>query len=613
MESFAKGFRESVTLSDYESLLGCMPPNRNLKTYRLNVKNLFWPEPDQRALNFLSKFTAVAYEDAFNIILTNPPDEGWDLKLIMNQIHDKGIVCKSVMLHVGFWFSPELEEPANRANVKPPMYEHLKVAFSKYHSSHPMYESDESWKPQALALQRVVLKFALLWWPRSNAIIGNLGMLRDMSAERYSQYISSSFWNSLLREVRKNTSAPFQHASLVSFKDVNDIPPNHGGILLAQDDVGMKVFRGQVRNIIREEYSDHQNLDSEDGVDSLEDRDDSTFTSQYTGKDGRRYTQTDSAPPEPLTVESDDDGDIIHVQTPSPSASNPSKRRKVQHTQEDLGYMPVYDDQYALPQKPLQMIVKLKMPASYFAPPQIIQNVAERPHNSARKRPYTHTSPAHQPIHEPSPTISAPSRATPALMTPAAGTEPEGRALPRSSLEQQTNSEHVISAEINTRAPEPVIQPASWHESERDTARRALDEYESNTKSTTLQEEDSEERISMSNQQPQRPHKHNLPQVDRISTPKAPTPSPAPPSLSHLAYLAQTPLAASPALSTNKTEQAILVLQDEFGERLKIGEMIAAIKFLKNDLEAGIFLTLKPGPLRNAWLWDGIKDDIKAN
>jgi hypothetical protein len=40
--------------------------------------------------------------------------------------------------------------------------------------------------------------------------------------------------------------------------------------------------------------------------------------------------------------------------------------------------------------------------------------------------------------------------------------------------------------------------------------------------------------------------------------------------------------------------------------------MLAAIKFLKNDLEAGIFLTLKPGALRNAWLWDGIKDDIRA-
>jgi hypothetical protein len=41
--------------------------------------------------------------------------------------------------------------------------------------------------------------------------------------------------------------------------------------------------------------------------------------------------------------------------------------------------------------------------------------------------------------------------------------------------------------------------------------------------------------------------------------------------------------------------------------------MLAAIKFLKNDSEAGIFLTLRPGPLRNVWLWDGIKDDIKAS
>jgi hypothetical protein len=55
-----------------------------------------------------------------------------------------------------------------------------------------------------------------------------------------------------------------------------------------------------------------------------------------------------------------------------------------------------------------------------------------------------------------------------------------------------------------------------------------------------------------------------------------------------------------------------LVLQEEFGETLQIGEMLAAIKFLKNDLEAGIFLALKPGALRNAWLWDCIKDEVRA-
>ena len=613
IEVFAKGFRANVTLDDYERLLGCMPPGRNLKTYRLNVKNLFWPAPGQRARGFLSQFTAAAYEDAFNTVLTNPPDEGWNLKLIMNQIHDRGIVCKSVMLHVGFWFDPELEEPANRANVKPPMFHHLKLAFSKYDPSHPMYEADESWKPQALELQRVVLKFTLQKWPKSNAIIGNLGMLRDMSPQKYGEYVRTEFWNNLLHEVRSHTNAPFRHPSLVRFKHVNDLSPMQSGTPQTHDEADMKEFRGRVGNIIRDEYSDRQTLDSEAGEESLEDEDDSTFASQYTGGNGLGYAHADSPSQEALAVESEDEQDIIHVQTPSPAHSNQSKRRKVQYTNEDLGYVPIYDDQYALPQKPLRKIIKLKLPQQRYAT-QTADDLVDRPRNPARKRPITHTSTVPQTVEEPSPTISAPSHATPVVTTPVAGTEPHRKNTPRTSMEQQSNAEYINNAGTSAQKSEPVIQQISWEEAEREreTARRALDECEGNTKSSTLTSRDSEERPPISEQPFHRPRKHNLLPVDRTSTPNAPTPSPAPPLLSHQSFFAQTPIAASPALSTNKTEQAILVLQDEFGETLQIGEMLAAIRFLKSDLEAGIFLTLKPGALRNAWLWDGIKDDIKA-
>jgi hypothetical protein len=614
---FAKGFRTSVTLDDYERLLGCMPPGRNLKTYRLNIKNLFWPAPGQRARGFLSQFTATAYEDAFNMVLNNPPDEGWNLKLIMNQIHDRGIVCKSVMLHVGFWFDPDLEEPANRANVKPPMFHHLKLAFSKYDPSHLMYEADESWKPEALELQRVVLKFTLQKWPKSNAIIGNLGMLRDMSPQKYGEYISIEFWNDLLHEVRSHTNAPFRHPSLVRIKNVNDLPPVQSGTTQIHDEVDIKEFRGQVGNVIRDEYSDRQALDSEEGEGSLEDGDDSTFVSQYTGRDGLGYAHADSPPQEALAVESEDEQDIIHVQTPSPAHSNPSKRRKVEHMNEHLGYLPVYDDQYALPQKPLRKIVKLKLPEQRYAI-QTAHDLVERPRSFARKRPVTHVSPVPQTVQEPSPTISAPShapsRATPVVMTLVAETEPYRKDTPRTSVEQHSNAEYVDNAGTSAQNPEPAIQQISWEEAEREreTARRALDECEGSTKSINLSGQDPEERPSITEQPFYRPRKHNFLPADRTSTSNAPTPSPAPPLLSHQPFFAQTPVAASPVLSTNKTEQAILVLQDEFGETLQIGEMLAAIKFLKNDMEAGIFLTLKPGALRNAWLWDGIKDDIKA-
>ncbi len=606
-----------MTLDDYERLHGCLPPGRNLKTYRLNIKNLFWPTLGQRARGFLSQFTAAAYEDAFNTVLINPPDEGWNLKLIMNQIHDKAIVCKSVMLHVGFWFNPNLEEPANRANVKPPMFDHLKLAFSKYDPSHSMYDADESWKLQALDLQRVVLKFTLGRWPKSNAIIGNLGMLRDMSPQKYLEYVSTDFWNRLLHEVRSHTDAPFRHASLIRFKHVNDLPPIPNGSPQIHDEADVNDFRGRVGSTIRDEYVDRRTIDSERAEEILEDENDSTFDDQYIGADGLGYTLTDSPPPEALAVESEDERDIIHVQTPSPAHSNLSKRRKAHHMNEDLGYVPVYDDQYALLQKPLSKIVKLKMPKQGLAG-QAEQNLVERPRNAARKRPVTYTSPAPQPVQEPSPTISAPShapsRATPVVTTPVPGIEPPRKNTPPTSIEQQTSAERVDNTGFSAQRIEPIIQTILWEEAKREmeTARRALDACEGNTKPANIRAEESEERRpSISDQPFPRPRMNNYPPAVNTSTPNAPTPSPAPPSFSHQSYFAQTPIASSPALSTNKTERAILVLQDEFGETMQIGEMLAAIKFLKSDLEAGIFLTLKPGALRNAWLWDGIKDDIR--
>jgi hypothetical protein len=52
-------------------------------------------------------------------------------------------------------------------------------------------------------------------------------------------------------------------------------------------------------------------------------------------------------------------------------------------------------------------------------------------------------------------------------------------------------------------------------------------------------------------------------------------------------------------LQRTKTEQAIGVLQDEYREKLEIKEVLASIQLLKSNIEAGIFLTLKPGPLQD--------------
>jgi hypothetical protein len=57
----------------------------------------------------------------------------------------------------------------------------------------------------------------------------------------------------------------------------------------------------------------------------------------------------------------------------------------------------------------------------------------------------------------------------------------------------------------------------------------------------------------------------------------------------------------------SRIEQAIRGLQEQYGERLEIKEMLAAIKLLKNDIDAAIFLTLNSGPVRDAWLLNEVK------
>jgi hypothetical protein len=96
------------------------------------------------------------------------------------------------------------------------MFHHLKLPFSKYDPYHLMYKGDESWKPQALSLQRDVLKSTLEWWPESSTIIGDLGKLHEMSVEKYLDYVNTLFWNSLFHVVQRNTNAPFRHGSILA-------------------------------------------------------------------------------------------------------------------------------------------------------------------------------------------------------------------------------------------------------------------------------------------------------------------------------------------------------------------------------------------------------------
>src|SRR5438045_2594500 len=158
IEMLAKPYQRSVTLSDFEKLVQCLSqegaPSQTEKIYKQNIEKLFWSSA--RSDVFLTQLPQPAYDQAYKFAKANPPDPSWTFKEIMYDIHEKAIICKSVMLNVGFWFNPDLEEPANRANVKPPMIQHFKPCFSKFNPTQPEYEGDDSWREQALALQKIV-------------------------------------------------------------------------------------------------------------------------------------------------------------------------------------------------------------------------------------------------------------------------------------------------------------------------------------------------------------------------------------------------------------------------------------------------------------------------
>jgi hypothetical protein len=496
------------------------------------------------------------------------------------------------------------------------MIYHLKPAFSKFEPMDAQYENDESWKDPATALQRVVLKFTLDAWPRGNEVIGNLAQLRDMNSQRFSDYISSPFWISLLREIRGSTNVPFSHPFLASYKTINDLPPEQkGNISLAN----APALGGLVGALIRDEYSDVQTGESGNEEDNQEDGNDSTFTSQYAGRDGSRY-QTDSAQPEPLAVESEDEReDIIHVQTPSPSYSNRSKKRKVQHMKEEFNREGSHYGQYDPPRRSLQRIVKLRIPGLFLAENPTVQGLETR--TSPRKRQVTSGNASYAPAQEPSPTIAAPPRATSRSIDSFTPAEHQRVDHPQPSLEPRNPGEEIHMADAGGSAPEPVERTLPWQPVDLEIARRALEESQRSSISAARNSEELRRRHSSSAQPVHRSRKHNLSMANNAGTSRPATPASAPPPAPQTApqplYQApaysHTPVRASPAPPApsppvrTKIEQAIGVLQDEYGERLGLGDMLGSINLLKNDVEASVFLTLKPGTLRDAWLLDSIK------
>jgi hypothetical protein len=137
------------------------------------------------------------------------------------------------------------------------MADHLKLAFSNYEPDDPRYEADNEWRDSALTLQKIVLDYTLEQWPKGTMVSGKLEKIQAMSDEVYADYISTPFWEGLIREIRKCTDVPFRHPALNHFstnapaREVLHSPPK-SWTAVPKNSAMME----QAHNVIRDEDSE---------------------------------------------------------------------------------------------------------------------------------------------------------------------------------------------------------------------------------------------------------------------------------------------------------------------------------------------------------------------
>jgi hypothetical protein len=90
-----RGYQSRVSQKDYQRILDCLPHSHAATgLYKSNLDRLFWnggePYQSGRAADFLPGLPATAFADAYDIILTSPPDKEWNLVKIMREVRKRG-------------------------------------------------------------------------------------------------------------------------------------------------------------------------------------------------------------------------------------------------------------------------------------------------------------------------------------------------------------------------------------------------------------------------------------------------------------------------------------------------------------------------------------------
>jgi hypothetical protein len=197
--------------------------------YLSKLCNLFWVggeahKASTRKEEFLSHLSFTEYSEAYNIMTTRPWDPRWNFPGIVREIREFASPAKKVMVHVAFWYNPELKEPHARESDKKPVHHHLKQHFRKSFPQNSNKDADKAWKSKAIALQQVVVDFTM----ENGKILRGPYMVAtsrfNQAPEEYNErFRKDTFWDRLALRIRdKMPEIPFQHPDLLPYNSTGN-------------------------------------------------------------------------------------------------------------------------------------------------------------------------------------------------------------------------------------------------------------------------------------------------------------------------------------------------------------------------------------------------------
>jgi hypothetical protein len=607
LEQAFQDWKSRVSLQEYNAILNCASPGT---VWKRALDHLFWDGAapcvaSNRSSSFLVQMPFSAYSATYIFIEANPPDLPWDFRKIYADINEKGANGKLLMQHISLWFNPDMCEPASRKNFKPPMHLHLKPAFSKYGKNDLRYERDEEWKVGALEVQKVALDCMVRNYHgaiRRDSWMSNCLKFLPIAWEAMGGYevrfhSSNMFWRKLIMEIKQNCDVPFNHPFVKAWNE---------GIVPIQP---IK-YPERLKTLQEGPYESPYRVagvSTHDKPASPTERDD--IDNQISSIIGQEYGINDFTDDDPELTEDDVNYQrSLSSVTPGPRSASILGKRKASVKDEPIEEDDMIDqiptrDSSSTDGPRRSKIVKLKVSLSSSmpsdAPTPIVPDeeaASRRTKTGIRELDFFRNqiigadSPARQ---EPSPATSVSSVAHPIREGASHGISPSAPTISSPNWMPIQASTATLARGLS--APIGPIPPpkrrARMHNlnpvepSESSTPLPATPQlFASNPPISPPKTESSSLRTPMSNSPQQ--------QVQQGSATPAPSQT-----------LQQLPQPPQPS----KAELAVQVIQDEYADKLPIKEMVAAINVVRNENDAGIFLMLKPGRLRNAWLYNEIK------